>query len=268
MAIHREVPLSIKLLIVFIFLVGFVGFAFVVIDASWTGFLLGAAEPESPPMRHASSTQGVPRSNPPAAVSSLLESTRESIVQVASSKCRGNKVGYGTGFVIKPGYIATNALLVDGCGSFELIDYRGNHLKGTVKTMGNPKSSEDLAILKTADTNLPALPLAKREEGRPGEKVQAIGYPLAAMASGQNTPSPSEEGVITRYDNNNQGFRFKGMNIKPGSSGAPVFLVSSRKVIGVAVNNSWGSTTTGDGIFISSTTLEEMFRKRTGEALP
>gem|GEM_PF-3041799 len=283
MSIQREVPMSIKLLIVFIFFVGFAGFAFVVMDAGWTTFLLGAAEPPRPKPAPSPSVvaQPTPAVTPPAAPAPpvvqtpaapppappILESVRKSIVLVASSKCKNNGSGYGTGFVIKPGYIVTNAHVISGCGSIELVDYQGNHHKGTVKAMGDPKSSNDLAILKTADTSLPSLSLARHEEGKPNEKIQTIGYPLVAMASGQNAPSPSNEGVIASYDINDQVFYSQGMNINPGNSGGPVFLLSSRKVIGVAVAKTWGPTTEGVGIFIPSKTLEEFFRKRTGESL-
>jgi S1-C subfamily serine protease len=274
---EREVPLSIKLLIIFIFFVGFAGMAFVIMDAGWTRLLLGADESPKLPVRSSSSAPATtpvappapstPVSRSPSATSSLLESARKSIMLVTASKCKDNKSVYGTGFVIKASYVATSAHVISGCGNIELVDHQGNRHKGAVKAVGDPNSSTNLAILKITDASLPALPLADQEEGKPGEKVQTIGYPLVAVASGQNSPSPSNEGVIASYDINDQLFYSQGMNINPGNSGGPVFLLSNRKVIGVAVMKASGPTTEGVGIFIPSKSLADFFRKKVGEGL-
>lgn len=277
MSREREVPITIKLLIIFIFFVGFASLAFVIMDAGWTRFLLRADESQKPIGRSSSAVSGPtpvapgpvspPVSRPQSFSSSLLESARKSIVLVTASKCKDNKSLYGTGFVIKVSYVATSAHVISGCGSIELVDYQGNHHKASVKAVGDPNSSSNLAILKITDTSLPALSLADQEEGKPGEKVQTIGYPPEAMASGQNSPSPSNEGVIASYDINDQLFYSQGMNINPGNSGGPVFLLSSRRVIGVAVTKASGPTTEGVGIFIPSKSLADFFRKKVGEGL-
>jgi S1-C subfamily serine protease len=293
MSSQRDIPLGVKLLVVFIFLLGFASFALVLVDVSWTGLFLRPPDLSQPPVRpqtlgstgsqvtartglenqaaqggsQGTPTQTVSVGSPTISGPSLMESSRKSIVLVTSSNCRNNQNGSGTGFVVKPGYVVTNAHVISGCNNIELIDHQGNRHKGTVKAMGEPKSANDLAILKINDVSLPPLPMAKEDEGKPGEKVQTIGFPLVALTSGQNSPTPSNEGVIASYDINEKVFYSQGMNINPGNSGGPVFLLSNRKIIGVAVAKTWGPTTEGVGIFIPSKTLEEFFKKKIGETL-
>lgn len=286
----REPPLMIKLLLVGIFLVGVVAFAFVLVDAGWTRLLIvareaavpmragaGQAAPAvTPPMPVAPVVEPPSRSVPPRAAPapdpgpSLLDGARKSIVLVAASQCPGNGSGHGTGFVIKSGYAATNAHVIANCRDIKLIDYQGNQHRAKVKGIGTPKTPLDLAILSYNDGQdpLPPLVLAEQAEGKAGEKIQTVGYPLVAVESGQNAPSPSNEGVIASYDINDRLFYSQGMNINPGNSGGPVFLLSNRKVVGVALAKSVDmQTAEGVGVFIPSAVLREFFRKRAGETL-
>jgi len=289
MALNREVPLGIKLLICLIFVVGFSTFAFVVVDATWTRLLITkneiikrdikpssdaapkpapapASAPTSAPVLNPASVAPVAEQGP-----TLMEASRKSIVLVATSKCSGGSGGHGTGFVVKPGLAVTNAHVVNGCNSITLIDFQGNQRSAKIVGIGNPKTPLDLAILSFNDgqESLPPLNLAGKTDGKSGDKIQTIGYPLVAVESGQNSPSPSNEGVIASYDINSKLYYSQGMNINPGNSGGPVFLVNSRKVIGVATAKSSDmNIAEGVGIFVPVNELRDFVSKKGGGTLP
>jgi S1-C subfamily serine protease len=291
MTLHQEVPGKIKFLIGLIFFFGFTAYACIVLDAGWTGILLfhkeitrhtlppgttkdqppppattGAAAPGGTPTSSAAQAPAITQPQPV----NLLDAVRKSIVRVVTNQCKDNGGGHGTGFVVKAGYVATNAHVVANCRRINLVDFQGNTHSAKIKGLGSPGTSQDLAILTFNDGQepLPPLPLAKDADAKPGEKIQTLGFPLVAVESGQNAPSPSNEGVIASYDLNAKLYYSQGMNINPGNSGGPVFLLSNRKVVGVAMAKSINmQIAEGVGIIIPGKVLQGFFNKKTGENL-
>ncbi len=81
--------------------------------------------------------------------------------------------GEGSGFIVSPdGYIITNAHVVDGANqvTVKLTDRR----EFTAKVIGADKRT-DIALLKIAATNLPAVDLSNPPGVKPGQWVIAIG---------------------------------------------------------------------------------------------
>lgn len=137
--------------------------------------------------------------------------------------------GYGSGFVVAPGYIATNAHVVRDAARVAVLYYDGVSEEAEV-VAADPY--RDLALLKV-DRAVKPLPLGDSDSVRVGEIVLAIGSPLGL-------PGPSVTlGVVSAV-----GRTIVGENIvledliqtdaaiNPGNSGGPLVNVRG-EVVGV-----------------------------------
>jgi S1-C subfamily serine protease len=145
----------------------------------------------------------------------------------------------GTGFLVRPGIIATNAHVVDG----EFITNLRVRFPSAEKPQQGPMTTEliyedtnrDLAFLRVKSP-LPPLRVASEYVFRKGEDVTAIGNPGAggelilenAISRGLMSTKTSFEG---------QRYYQLGIAVNPGNSGGPVFN-SSGDVIGVVTRKS------------------------------
>ncbi len=136
--------------------------------------------------------------------------------------------GEGSGFIVSPdGYIITNAHVVDGANqvTVKLTDRR----EFTAKVIGTDKRT-DIALLKIAATNLPAVDLSNPPGVKPGQWVIAIGSPFgfensvsAGIVSGVHRALPG--GQMTPFIQTD-------VAVNPGNSGGPL-VNASGQVVGV-----------------------------------
>ena len=136
--------------------------------------------------------------------------------------------GEGSGFIVSPdGYIVTNAHVVDGASqvTVKLTDRR----EFTAKVVGADKRT-DIALLKIAATNLPAVDLSNPPSVKPGQWVIAIGSPFgfensvsAGIVSGVHRALPG--GQMTPFIQTD-------VAVNPGNSGGPL-VNAAGQVVGV-----------------------------------
>lgn len=138
----------------------------------------------------------------------------------------------GSGFLIRPGIVATNKHVIAG----ELIDKFKVHFP-SAKNPG-PYSVEllykdpdrDLAFL-ALNANLPPLDLAPTEAFRRGQEVIAIGNP--GLGDSEVLQNAVSRGLLsTKINLDGAEFYQLNISINPGNSGGPV-LNSAGQVIGV-----------------------------------
>ncbi len=140
--------------------------------------------------------------------------------------------GTGSGFIISSdGHILTNAHVVDGSTTVEVVLKDGRRLQGRV--LGTD-SVTDVAVVKIDANNLPTVPLGDSNNLQPGEWAIAIGNPLGLdnsvtvgiiSATGR---SSNDVGVPDQR----VGFIQTDAAINPGNSGGPL-LNQNGEVIGI-----------------------------------
>jgi len=154
----------------------------------------------------------------------------------------GRQRAIGSGFIIdSSGYVVTNAHVVAGAQRVQVVlpiiktelspktalASRGNTLSAAV--IGADREM-DLALLKIAGGDLPALALAKYGDLRQGQVVFALGSPeglrnsvsMGVVSSVARQPSPDSPFVYIQTD----------APINPGNSGGPLINVDG-EVVGV-----------------------------------
>ncbi len=145
------------------------------------------------------------------------------------------KVSSGTGFLVRPGLIATNAHVVDD----EFIDDLEVRFPSATAGEQGPARAEllyedtlrDLAFLKI-QSRLPALEVARSYRFLKGEDVIVIGNP--GLGDDVVLENAISRGVMSsRTTIEGQDYLQMSIAINPGNSGGPVFD-SAGRVIGVA----------------------------------
>src|ERR1043166_103639 len=208
----RQVPSRVPAVLFVLFFLGFSVTLFAFLDLHWMHFVLERA-PRAKSKSAADSTQ--------------LQRLRQSIVNVRVAQC-GSGEQVGTGFVVKPGFVATAAHVLgnrDTCnGSVRLIDYKGREHRARAEA---GSAADDLALLGIPDTALPALQRANAssyESPNDVVKLVTIGYPLErAGASSRDSAAISGEGTLSRFDREHDVFVTSGLNLNAGNSGGPGF---------------------------------------------
>ena len=156
----------------------------------------------------------------------IAQSALASTVALTVLGANGKPSGYGSGFFIHPGYIATNYHVIRQATriDFKLV---GKETTYRVKDIVATDPTHDLALLRVSSTNIPVLSLANSDSVQPGETVYIVGNP-------RGWEGTISDGIVS-------GIRGEGKNqwiqttapISPGNSGGAV-LNSRGKVIGVA----------------------------------
>jgi S1-C subfamily serine protease len=169
---------------------------------------------------------------PPPASSGLTAATAavvaESVVKVEGIACR--KIQDGTGFVVGEDLIATNAHVVAGERTTEVIRDDGRRLDATVVAFD---ADRDLALLQVAGLNRPALVLAAAD---PGDVGGVFGHPrgeplrIAPFAVGRLIDAVGrniyDTGLVERE------VLEVAADLEPGDSGAPL-VNPSGEVVGI-----------------------------------
>ena len=262
----RNVPPRVVFLMFFLFFAGLALNVLAFVDLNWTHRVLVRDEAD-PPVEEAEAAAG------PVVDATQVESLRRSILNVRVAQCSQPVESVGTGFVVKPGYVATAAHLFidqqDCNGRIRLIDHRGVEHSGALEGLS---AVDDLAVLRISDTALPALRLADSASyENPNDVVRlvTIGYPLEdAGASAQDSAAISGEGSLSRFDREHNVFVTSGLTLNPGNSGGPIFLRNNWEVLGIArakLSNELGE---GIGYVAPMRTFVSFFREKTGQEVP
>lgn len=158
-------------------------------------------------------------------VSDIVERAIPSVVQIIVFDITGAQRGIGSGFFIAPGEILTNAHVVEGAYSAEILS--DTEYYSMVMLL---KSDEDvdLALLSVDDRGESTLQFEEKEEIRPGQRIITIGNPMGLEKSVSDGLVSAIRGISGQI----QVIQISAP-ISPGSSGGPV-LNWEGYVIGVA----------------------------------
>lgn len=254
----RHRPAHAALLIALLFILGLAVTLGAFVDLNWTKLVLvqSALTPDAQKNTSVDAPQ--------------LDSLRPGILNVRADCGAGETTG--TGFVVKAGFVATAAHVLgdrSACtGQIRLIDHRGLEHDAQIEGIA---TSDDLALLRIADTTLPALRLAdttRYESASDVVRVVTIGYPLeAAGASAPDRAAVSGEGSLSRYIREHDVFVTSGLNLNPGNSGGPIFVRDDWTVLGIARAKLPNSVGDGIGFVASIRSFEAFFREKTGQEL-
>jgi S1-C subfamily serine protease len=162
-----------------------------------------------------------------------------STVKIIGDGC--NQIQEGSGFVVGPGVVVTNAHVVAGIAHPMVL--AGANLLSTSVMFFDP--SYDLAVLRVSGLNDPALTLDPEQVSR-GVEAAVLGYP----GGGSFTPAPA--GVMAAFEAEGRDIYGQGLTVRnvyeiqavvrPGNSGGPL-VQPDGQVIGVVFSR---STTNGD----------------------
>jgi S1-C subfamily serine protease len=145
----------------------------------------------------------------------------------------GEVAGGGTGFMIRPGLLVTNAHVINEVLPHQLKIYYPS-AKDLGKTPHSAKvvhfdAKRDLAIL-AVEPKVPPLRLASQFEFRSGMNITIIGCPSVGEKQLENAPRSGN--LSTKTEVGKMPFYELGISVNPGNSGGPVFD-SRGQVIGV-----------------------------------
>jgi len=164
---------------------------------------------------------------PASAVSTaeIYAKSKSSVVLIMAYDKSGIPLAIGSGFFVEPRKLVTNYHVVEG--SSRLIYKRiGENLTRDVKGLSRSSAVLDIAILDTAEDNVP-LVVGSAKEIAIGDKVVAIGNPKGLEGS-------VSEGIVSAKREAAEDIFFLQITapISPGSSGGPLFD-SNGRVIGI-----------------------------------
>ena len=155
----------------------------------------------------------------------IAQNARNSTVYLEMRKTDG-RISQGSGFFIRPNYIATNYHVIEG-GTAAYVKLVGQEATYTVESIAATDKEHDLAVLKLSGITAPALPLANSDAVQIGENIYAVGNP-------QGWEGTVSNGIISsiRGEGNNKWIQITAA-VSPGSSGGAV-LNNKGEVIGIA----------------------------------
>jgi hypothetical protein len=161
------------------------------------------------------------------------------------------KDGHGSGFLITSnGYIMTNAHVVGNQATVKVRFEQGFSLDGQVVKVNR---DFDLALVKVAGNDLPALALGDDHELQLGEELFAIGTPLDNQL-GQTVT----RGILSgNREIEGRHFLQTDVSINPGNSGGPLINATGR-VVGVATMKVKAEGVEGIGFGVPISTAIEM----------
>ncbi|WP_425616095.1 tetratricopeptide repeat protein [Anatilimnocola sp. NA78] len=154
-------------------------------------------------------------------VEEIAKSARQSIVVVSISGRDGGQQGLGTGFVVDAGgLIATNLHVIGEARPIQVQTADGKSLR--VTGIHATDRTRDLAILRVAEKNLPALPLGDADKLAQGEAIVVLGNPHGLKHS-------VVAGVVSgTRDVDDRKLIQLAVPVEPGNSGGPVLDMLGR----------------------------------------
>jgi hypothetical protein len=168
----------------------------------------------------------------PRTLPQVTAETLRSVVRIDTLSGNGEKEGYGTGFLIGPGLVATNFHVVDSGAQLQVTTADGRIIEGRELVCADEEA--DVAVIRLAEEpDLPALPLMKDvDDAKSGVRIMVAGTP--GGYDGTVT-----EGVVSSVRTRKAGSRIISelqisAAISPGSSGSPVVIQETGEVAGIA----------------------------------
>jgi serine protease DegQ len=189
------------------------------------------------------------------------ETLRRYFPDLAQRLPRQRTTSLGSGVIVTPdGYVLTNHHVVNGADDIQLVLADGRRLPARVRGT-DPES--DLAVLKAAGSDLPAITFGRHEEIRVGDAVLAIGNPFGFGNS-------VSAGIVSALGRNQLGInRFEDFiqtdaAVNPGNSGGAL-VDAAGNLIGInsaIFSPSGGSLGIGFAIPVSlaRSVLEQIIR--------
>jgi S1-C subfamily serine protease len=147
-------------------------------------------------------------------------------------------VGYGTGFVVAPGKILTNAHVVEDADKLRLLlPNDDNSSLDAELLVASKKANLDLAILDSPSCKLPPVTISASMP-KPGAELRMLGYPLPSalgrqlkVTRGTVTSIPPLKGLVGKLQDYSNCLLYDG-TINPGNSGGPA-INNQRGVVAV-----------------------------------
>jgi len=161
------------------------------------------------------------------------------------------KDGHGSGFLItNDGYILTNAHVVGDQATVKVKFEQGFSLDGEVVKVNR---DFDVALVKVAGNDLPALSMGDDEGLQLGEELFAIGTPLD-----EDLGQSVTRGIMSgRREFEGRKYLQTDVSINPGNSGGPL-IDENGKVVGVATMKVKGTGIEGIGFGVPISVAVEM----------
>lgn len=183
---------------------------------------------------------------------SVINDSRKSIVKIEGRSCSG--IGVGSGFIVAPNYVVTNAHVVAGMRNPYIQDENGR-IKASVVAFD---TENDVAILRTDRLEGKSLALAADGRVAIGSEGVALGYP----GGGNFTAQPGV--VVDRFtavgrdiysetSTKREVYALKA-DIEPGNSGGP-FIGKNGDVLGLIFARS--TTNEQIGFALNTQTVEK-----------
>jgi serine protease Do len=145
-----------------------------------------------------------------------IANARKSVVRVETSS------GQGTGVVVKPAIVLTNAHVVKGESLVSVID--DSNVKAPGKIFYRDET-QDLAVISVLGAHWPPIGLADLSRVRDGDDVFAVGHPLGLSFT-------VTKGIISARSREYDGQTYIQTDtaINPGNSGGPLLDARGRLV--------------------------------------
>lgn len=161
--------------------------------------------------------------------SAVVEAVHPSVVRFAGRGCGG--IVEGSGFIIAPDLVATNAHVVAGIKDIRVQDQAGNHDGEAI--WFNPDL--DFAVIRVRGLSGTPLQLESNEQPRATPAI-VLGYPgggryTASSAAILSTLTAEGYDIYGRNPSTRQIYEIQS-NVQPGNSGGPL-ISTDGKVIGI-----------------------------------
>lgn len=137
----------------------------------------------------------------------------------------------GTGFVVAPGRLLTNAHVVQGCARMTARNAAGQTVPARI---GPADARRDLAILSVPEGFGPPLAFRETPPVRRGDLVVTYGFPLTGLLSSGPTLTTGDVSALTGLRDNPLHFQISAP-VQPGNSGGPL-LDAQGNVVGVVTS--------------------------------
>ena len=199
-----------------------------------------------------------------AVTAGVLVAAERSVVQVAGLGCGGTVEG--SGFVVAPGVVVTNAHVIAGVREVTVLDPAGQHTATVVRFDPN----EDVAVLKVATLRAPALATVV-DPVAAGAAAAVLGYPGGGPLSAADAVVLDQRIAVGQNIYNAGTVRRAiyeiAADVEPGNSGGPLIATDGR-VAGIVFAKSISQDRVGYALVWSEVAAEVGAASRQRVAVP